>query len=148
MQFPALVATYATHEDFGRELAHRGPSDRNFGWVFTLAFLFFGLWPLHHRQPIRPVFLILSGGFLLVTLLRPKLLHPANRLWTQLGILLGKVISPVFTGLLFYVVFTPAALILRWMGKDLLNLAPDPNAPTYWIARSPSQDDSGMVNQF
>jgi hypothetical protein len=139
---------HATHEDFGREVAHRGPTDRNFGWVFTIAFLFFGLWPLHHKQPVRPVFLAISGALLLVTVVRPSLLHPANSIWTRLGILLGKVVSPVFTALLFYLVFSPVAVILRWMGKDLLHLAPNPEAPTYWLPRNPPQGDSGMANQF
>jgi hypothetical protein len=137
-----------THEDFGRELDRRGPSDRNFGIVFTLAFLFFGLWPLRHGHPIRLWCLALSAGFLLATAIRPALLHPANRIWTQCGILLGKVVNPIITGLLFYAVFTPTAAVLRWMGKDLLRLASHAEAKSYWILRSSSDEVSDMSNQF
>jgi hypothetical protein len=49
---------------------------------------------------------------------------------------------------LFYLIFTPIAAVLRWMGKDLLRLAKDQNAPTYWIQRNASEDLSDMRNQF
>ncbi|MGA2720795.1 MAG: SxtJ family membrane protein [Bryobacteraceae bacterium] len=138
----------AIHEDYGRAIHGRGPSDRNFGWVFTAAFLFIGLWPLRHRGPVRPWCLILSGAFFLVTLARPTLLHGLNRIWTKFGILLGRVVNPIITGILFYLIFTPIAAVLRWMGKDLLRLAKDQNAPTYWIQRNASEDLSDMRNQF
>jgi len=135
------------HENFNRDAHGQGPSDRNFGWVFTAVFLLFGLWPRLHGRPIRPVWLALSGAVLLVTLIRPSLLHPANVLWTGLGRLLGKVMNPVVTGLLFFTVFTPAALILRWRRKDLLALTRDPEAETYWVTRTESETSS-MLNQF
>jgi hypothetical protein len=137
-----------THEDFGRDIHGRGPSDRNFGVVFTIAFLFFGLLPLRHGKPIRLWCLLLAAAILLVTLIRPSLLHLANRLWTQCGILMGKVVNPIVTGLLFYVVFTPAAIVLRWMGKDPLLLARAPEAATYWLPRDTGKDLSDMSNQF
>ena len=137
-----------THEDFGREVHGRGPSDRNFGFVFTAAFLFFGLWPLRHGRPIRLWCLVLGGAFFTITLVRPALLHGANRIWAQIGILLGKVVTPVVTGLLFYLVFTPSAAVLRWMGKDILRLNRDPGIKTYWIQRDAAEDLSNMSNQF
>lgn len=138
----------AIHEDYGREVHGRGPSDRNFGFVFTVAFLFFGLWPLRHHQPVRFWCLALSGAFLVITLARPSFLHGANRLWTKCGVVLGRVVNPIVIGLLFYLVFTPAAIILRWMGKDLLQLATGKNEPTYWIQRNAADDLSDMQNQF
>jgi hypothetical protein len=136
------------HEDFSRDVHGGGPSDSNFGWVFTVAFLVFGLWPAVHHKPIRPIWLGLSAAVLLVTLVRPSLLHPANLLWTRIGRLLGKVMNPVVTGLLFFLVFTPVALVLRWRKKDLLNLARDPEADTYWITRTPNAETGSMSNQF
>jgi hypothetical protein len=137
-----------THEDFGREVHGRGPSDRNFGFVFTAAFLFFGLWPLRHGKPMRIWCLALSVAIFLVTLIRPSLFHLANRTWTRVGILLGKVVNPIITGLLFFLVFTPCATVLRWMGKDLLRVKSDPEAKTYWIQRNAADDLSNMSNQF
>lgn len=135
-----------THEDFGRELERRGPSDRNFGFVFTAAFLIFGLLPLRHGHPVRHWSLGASAAILLVTLVAPSLLHPANRAWTMCGILLGKVVNPIVTGLLFYIVFAPTAAVLRWMGKDLLRLSKDSGMKSYWVSRT--GDVSDMSNQF
>jgi hypothetical protein len=137
-----------THEDFGRKVHGRGPSDRNFGFVFAGAFLLFGLTPLRRGAPVRTWCLALSAAFVIVTLLRPSLLHRANRAWTQVGRLLGKVVNPIVTGLLFYLVFTPAAAVLRWIGKDLLRLNPNSEAKTYWIQRTAADDLSDMSNQF
>lgn len=138
----------ATHEDFGREVERRGPSNRNFGLVFTAAFLLYGLWPLRHGRPVRLVGLVLSAAVLCVALIRPALLELPNRLWTKLGDLLGRVVNPVVTALLFYLVFTPAAVALRWMGKDIMGLAIDRRAATYWIPRAASEPRSDMTNQF
>ena len=135
-----------THEDYGRELERRGPSDRNFGFVFTAAFLIFGLLPLRHGHPVRLWSLGASAAILLITLLAPWLLHAPNRVWTMCGILLGKVVNPIVTGLLFYLVFTPIAAVLRWMGKDLLRLSKDSGLKSYWIPRTGEVSD--MSNQF
>jgi hypothetical protein len=137
-----------THEDFKRQIHSRGPSDRNFGFVFTAAFLFFGLWPLLRHHPMRLWCLVMSGAIVVVTLSRPSWLHIPNRIWTKCGALLGKVVNPIVTGLLFYLVFTPMAVFLRWTGKDPLRLSIDHNAETYWIKRGASADSSDMADQF
>ena len=137
-----------THENFTRQVDHRGPSDRNFGVVFTLALSVLGVWPLRHGKPVRPLYLALAGAILLVTLIRPSLLHAANRVWTRLGILLGKIVNPLVTGLLFYLVFTPVAAILRWTGKDLLGLSMDRDAKSYWVPKNQPHGASSMADQF
>src|SRR4051812_324434 len=136
------------HEDFGRTMHGKGPSDRNFGWVFTAAFLTFGLWPRLHGRPVRPGWLAAAAVLLAISLVRPSLLHLPNLAWTRLGLLLGKVMNPLVTGLLFFVVFTPAALVLRLRGKDLLKLAREPEAESYWERRTPSDETASMINQF
>jgi hypothetical protein len=138
----------STHEDFKREIALTGPSDRSFGLVFTIAFLMFGLLPLRHGRQVRVWWLVLSVAMLMVTLARPSILHHPNLIWTRCGKLLGRIVNPVMTALLFYLVFTPAAVILRLMGKDLLGLAIDPQAVTYWSQRGQSGPESSMTNQF
>src|SRR3984885_209826 len=138
----------ATHEDFGREVHGRGPSDRNFGFVFTAAFIFLGVWPLRHHRPIRIWWLVAAAVFLVVTLIRPSVLHPLNRIWTRPGILLGRIVSPVGTGLLFFRVFTPVALILRWSGKHILHPAQSPDAETNWVACEGAEVKPDLATQF
>jgi hypothetical protein len=143
-----IIISMSTHEDFTRELHSSGPSDRSFGVVFTVLFLVLGVLPLRHGKPVRIWCEVLAGVILLVTLIRPRLLHHFNVIWMRCGKLLGKIVNPIVTALLFYLVFTPAAVILRWMGKDLLGLAFDAQAATYWRPRGESGPESSMVDQF
>jgi hypothetical protein len=62
-------------------------------------------------------------------------------IWTAIG--------PFLIWLLFYLVFTPLALILRMSGKDRLGLKRDPAARSYWIERHPPGPDAqSMSNQY
>jgi len=139
----------AAHEDLSRKHVARGPSNRNFGFVFSAFFLLLGLAPLRKHQPVRWWALGIAGAFLVATLLVPGLLAPLNRLWMKLGHLLGRITTPIVTGLLFYLVFTPAGFLARLLGKDPLRLRFDPKASSYWQERRPpGPPPEDMANQF
>ncbi|HTA42743.1 MAG TPA: SxtJ family membrane protein [Bryobacteraceae bacterium] len=143
------MKTLSTHEDLSRQHSVRGPSDRNFGLVFTAFFLLLGLAPLRKHHPTRLWALVLALAFVVIVAVRPTLLRPLNKAWMELGHLLGRVMTPVVTGLLFFVVFAPAGLVMRLMGKDPLNLSFDKEARSYWIERHPpGPAPEEMANQF
>ncbi len=86
---------------------------------------------------------------MLAAIVAPKVLHPLNRVWTSLGLLLGKVVNPIVMGVVFLLAVTPIAVILRLLGKDLLRLRRDPAADSYWIPRDPpGPDPASMSRQF
>jgi hypothetical protein len=90
-----------------------------------------------------------AAVFAALALLWMSALAPLNKLWTKLGILLFKIISPVVLALLFYVTVTPIAMLMRMLGKDPLRLRRDPNAASYWINRMPAgPTPESMKNQF
>lgn len=137
------------HEDLKKAEGIRGSSDRNFGLVFASVFAVLSLWPLRAGGHVRVSALGVAGVFLVVSLLRPALLHPLNRAWTILGLLLGRIVNPVVTAVLFFLVFTPAGLISRLLGKDPLRLKPARETDTYWIIRHPPGPQSEtMSKQF
>ncbi len=138
------------HEDFRRELTVQGSSDRVFGVVFAVLFAGIGLWPFTTQQSPRIWALAVGLGLLLVALVRPGLLGPANRLWTGLGTLLGRFVNPVVTGIMFFLVITPVALLKRWLSRnDPLHLRSDPEAATYWLPRQPPGPPAqSMQRQF
>jgi hypothetical protein len=140
----------ATHEDFSREHEIRGSSDRSFGLVCAAFFLWLALWPLRHARPMRGWALVVGLAFLAMGALRPSLLHGLNLAWIRLGVLLGKIMNPVFTTVLFFLVFTPAGLVFRLFGKDMLKLKFDSKTTSYWTERSQgvSPSASSMANQF
>ncbi|MBV9723582.1 MAG: hypothetical protein JO299_00255, partial [Gammaproteobacteria bacterium] len=113
------------HEDLTREQYVEGSSDRNFGLVIAAAFLLISLGSLRHGHTPRWWALALASAFALVALSKPALLARLNRLWMKLGIVLGKVVSPIALGILFYGVLTPLAAVIRLTGKDPLRLKLD-----------------------
>lgn len=124
-------------------------SDRSFGIVFTIFFAIVGLLPLLGSHPVRIWALVVSSVFLLLALLAPKSLAPLNKLWTKLGALLHRVVSPIALGVLFFLVVTPTGLFMRLFGKDPLRLRLDPSAKSYWIERAPPGPDAeSLKNQF
>lgn len=129
-----------THEDLARRPQLQMASDRAFGCVIAAALALVGLWPVLHHKPIRWAALGIAVAFATAALLRPSILHPLNRLWTALAVLLNRVTTPVVCGLLFYLVVTPVAMLLRMRQKDLLQLRPDPQRRTYWTFRQPGPD--------
>ena len=120
-------------------------SNKSFGIVFFIVFLLIGLYPLINQQDIRIWSLIISFIFLILGLLNSTVLTPLNLLWFKFGILLGKIISPIIMGFVFFLVVTPIGLTMRLFKKDLLKLKRS-NNKSYWIKRSSNQ--SSMKNQF
>ncbi len=124
-------------------------SDRSFGLVFASAFAVIGLLPLVHAAPVRPWALALAALFLLAALVRPRILHPLNRVWAQFGAALHKIVSPVVLGLLFFAVVTPLAMLMRLLGKDPLRRGFDTGASSYWLKRDqPTPDARSLRRQF
>ena len=120
-------------------------SNRSFGIVFFVVFLILAFYPLINNSDIRIWFLLISLIFLVLGLINSKILSPLNKLWHRFGILLGKIISPFIMGIIFYLVVTPIGLIMRLLGKDVLNLKYQ-NEKSYWIEKTGPK--SKMKNQF
>jgi len=77
-------------------------SNRSFGIVFFLFFLILGIFPLFSGQETRIWSLVISLIFLILGLNDSKILTPLNILWLKFGISLGKIISPVIMGVIFF----------------------------------------------
>ena len=120
-------------------------SNRSFGIVFFIVFFLISIYPLVNSESIRIWSLIVSLIFLILGAINSKLLSPLNKVWFKFGLLLGRIISPIVMGIIFFLVVTPIALLMRILKKDLLNLKFTKNN-TYWIEKSGPK--SKMKNQF
>ena len=120
-------------------------SNRSFGVVFFIVFLLIALYPVINKEEIRVWSLIVSLIFLVLGLLNSKILNPLNQIWFKFGILLGRIISPFIMAIIFFFVVTPIGLIMRTLGKDILNLRYN-TKKTYWIEKTGPK--SKMKNQF
>ena len=67
------------------------------------------------------------------------------RVSTRLGFYSSQAIVRVILAILFFVILTPLSLVLRWAGKDPLQLRRIPGSRTYWHA---AKETSPLDRQF
>ena len=120
-------------------------SNRSFGLVFFAFFLIIGLWPIFEYEQVRIWSIIAALIFLILGILDSKYLTPLNRFWMKFGLFLGKIISPIVMGIVFFLVVTPIGILMKIFGKDLLKTQYKKNE-SYWVYR---KDKFGsMKRQF
>ena len=121
-------------------------SNRSFGLVFFFVFLIVGLWPLMREESPKIWLLIISIFFLVLGVVNSKLLTPLNKVWFKIGIFLGNLVAPIVMGIIFFLVVTPIGLIMKIIGKDVLQKKYDKKKKSYWIKRDDSFNT--MKRQF
>lgn len=137
------------HDDFTAHENIKTSSDRSFGLVFSGVFAVLAGLPLFKGNAPHWWALAVACVFLCVTLTVPQILSPLNRLWTRFGLLLHRVVNPLILGVLFFLVVTPTAVIMRALGKRPLTMDWDPDASSYWVNRDPpGPEPESMKRQF
>ncbi|HEY6922763.1 MAG TPA: SxtJ family membrane protein [Steroidobacteraceae bacterium] len=126
------------------------PSNRRFGVAFSAIFLALAAYAtLEGRDAALSLTLIgMGAAFCVITLSRPRLLAPLNILWFRFGELLGRIVSPLALGIIYFALLTPIALIARLLGRDELRLKRRA-VTSYWISRTPSRPSGqSFTRQF
>lgn len=128
----------------------RLPSERSFGFMFAIIFAGAGLYGLFKGWGSE-IISALAGGCLIlavISVLVPKVLTPLNHAWFHLGQGLGKIVSPIVLGIIFYGLLTPVALICRVLGRDELKIK-HRSVSSFWIERDPpGPARDSFKNQF
>ena len=125
------------HETIVRHDVIEPGSDRSFGLIVGGILAAIGAYQYWSGNSLYPWFagigtVLVAGGLIL-----PRALHPLNLAWTHLGVLLGRIVTPVVMFLVYLVSIVPIGLILRASGKDLLRLKRKAAHESYWIERTP-----------
>ncbi|MCC6588235.1 MAG: hypothetical protein IT168_16200 [Bryobacterales bacterium] len=138
------------HESYARAGSRPTSSaNRTFGLVMAVAWAALALWPLRYGAHVRAPFLAVAAGFLLAAALVPNQLAPLNAFWTRLALLLGRVTNPMIMAIVFYGLITPAGFIARGAGWLSLIRKPEPDRPSYWLARvPPGPEADSFTRQF
>ena len=126
------------------------PSNKKFGLLFFGVFFALALFAYSKNEAslIIALLLFLSGFFLISSFFYQGLLSPLNKAWFMLGLALGKVVSPIVLGIIFFGLITPIALIARLIGRDELKLK-RPKKSSYWSEPIGSNSDAdSFKNQF
>ena len=121
-------------------------TERTFGLFFAAIFMIICLYPILQGENIRLWALLISIILCLLGYFSPKVFIIPNKLWIKLGMLLGAIVSPIIMGIIFIFVVTPTGIIMRLIGKDILNQKIKKSTKSYWIKRRESFDS--IKNQF
>lgn len=127
---------------------------------FIWAMIFFGIavYPIlgsfnintisfdYFLQVARIWSMYVSGFFLLVAIVYPRLLKYFYIVWVKFGEFIGGIFSKVILFILFYGLFSPIGIFFRIIRKDLLHQKLDAKASSYWLIRN--NEPSSMKNQF
>lgn len=96
------------------------PSNKNFGLFFTSIFFLISIYYLLEKSLLFYIFTSLFSIFLIITIVKPSLLKPLNKLWMMLGYLMGMIVNPIVMGVIFFLLITPIAIITRIFKRDEL----------------------------
>jgi|TARA_B100001939_G_scaffold346709_1_gene366132 energy-coupling factor transporter transmembrane protein EcfT len=124
------------------------PSNRKFGFFFTFLFAVVAAYFYYSSNVSWAyVFIATASIFLLITLIKSDALLPVNKLWMRFGLLLGRIVSPIILGIIFFGLFTPIAILMRLSGRDELRLKHAQKA-SHWISRGEPIKSESFKQQF
>ena len=106
---------------------------RKFGFIMTVPLAVIGGLALWRGRAAGPYLAALAVFFLAAALLFPRALAPIERTWMAFATKLSVVMTYVVLTLTFYLVITPFGLLLRLLGKDLLQRKLDSDLKSYWM---------------
>lgn len=119
---------------------------RRFGLVVGAAFGALGgfLWWRGHDTPA--VVAWTAGGVLVVAaVVAPTRLGGFHRLWMGMARAISKVTTPIVMGVVYFLVLTPVAALVRLFGSN--PIVHEPEDGSYWARREPDRQSS-MTRKF
>jgi hypothetical protein len=124
------------------------PSNRTFGLFFSLIFVLIAIYFTYiELLNYSIVFYILSFVFIIISFLKSEILLPLNKMWMKLGLLIGSIVSPIVLGGIFFILFTPVAILFKITKRDELRLN-FKRRSTYWVKREGPIESESFKNQF
>lgn len=119
---------------------------RKFAFTVGIAFGVLGaiVWWREHQR-LATVFGSLAAVLLALGVVVPAQLGPVQRAWMGLAHLISKVTTPIFMGVVYFVVITPISLLMGVFGKRPLRVR---TGSSYWQTRAPAEQRSDLTRQF
>ena len=122
---------------------------REFGLTIGVILVILGAVILWRGKPTYPYFLGVGTVFIILGLALPGVLKPLQKVWMSFAVIMGFFVSRIILTILFFVVLTPMSIIVRLLGKDILDQRIDKNRKTYWQERSvKTKDKASYENQY
>jgi len=109
---------------------------RKFALAMAIPLALIGGFLLWRQRPYYRYFFVASGLFICPGLLVPVVLTPLHKVWMTFSIIMGWFMTRLILCILFFLILTPIALLLRLLGKDLLDIKFEKtSSESYWLAR-------------
>lgn len=99
---------------------------RKFGFPVGIAFLLLaGLLFWRDKETLWRIAAGLGGALILAGALIPAYLGPVYRGWMKMALAISKVTTPIFMGIVYFLVLTPTGLIMRIFGMKPIRHEPE-----------------------
>lgn len=110
-------------------------TEKNFGIVFGTFFFLLTAYIFYFHNSFNIYTVILSLIFFIISFTKPALLKYPNIIWFYFGILLGKIVVPVFLFFTYFVIFTPMGFLVKLFKRNYIDKKIDKKLKSYWIKR-------------
>lgn len=132
---------------------NKNPSQKELAWFGLMFLAFFGLiggmvWWRFQAQTAAYTLWGVAAAIVAAYYAVPSLRKPIYLGWLYAAYPIGWVISHLVMGIIFYLFFTPLALVFRVIGRDALACGIDKNAKTYWVEHRTGGDPKRYFKQF
>lgn len=128
------------------------PDRRQLRQFALMWIVFFGLIAAYawwfKESPTAAVIILLVAAAGPVGYFWPEFLRPVYVVWMTLAMPIGWTVSHLLLLMVYYLVITPIALMMRLVGYDPLNRQIERSAATYWTPHDPSVDSARYFRQF
>ncbi|MFQ5641391.1 MAG: SxtJ family membrane protein [bacterium] len=108
---------------------------RKFGLTLGVFFSIVAGVLLWKESDTYRVLAVISGVFMAAGFLLPIALKPVYVVWMSFAVAMGFIMTRLILTLLYSLVFTPAGLVMRLLGKDPLSEAIESERESYWLPR-------------
>ena len=107
------------------------------------------VWSWYHRAPSATSAALALIGALVSTagLTRPALVRPVYRAALAVTAPIGAIVSRLVLAAIYYLLFTPVAVVFRLIGRDELARRRRPGMPTYWLPKRGAREAKDYLRQ-
>jgi hypothetical protein len=116
--------------------------------VVGTVLVLLGAWNVYrHRMGLATGLAICGVGLLLIWLVAPRLSRRFHQFWMAVAGALGYVNSRILLSLMFFLVITPYAVLMRLAGRDRLRRRAA-GGDSYWIRRTVTRQNKPQFERL
>lgn len=122
---------------------------REFAGILAVVFLAYAGYQLHFYNAtlefaisVGLTLLILGLGYL-----SPITLYPVWRGWMKIAVILGSIVTSIILAIMWLGVFIPLAIILKMVGKRVMDTTFERSRESYWNTRDEKFHDFKLLER-